>query len=316
MEKKKVNRIVIALIVLLITSLTLVGCQSMFNKLEDQTLRENTVKMITALMMDDSMAAYNLVSDSQDYYDFYDSYKGLSAFFGTVKTYDFELLSAYRGYTLVSGKAASYSTAAYKLDANGESYVIEVSSVSSYDGLTGFFVIPFEQTDYYVVGDIAHMNDANWFQWTMLLSNVLVILVSIIAFIDCCAHKVKLKALWLILIAICFFTVGVTISPGSFRLIFNAAWITSYTSYVTYGGGTETFKVLIPLGLIIYLCLRGLMIKLATPKIVLPDDDDDPYALFRPEPDEPTPTNDGTEAGAQPEEPIVEGEKEDKENGL
>ena len=315
MEKKRVNKIVIALIVLLITSLTLMGCQSILNKLEDQTLRENTVKMITALMMDDRTAAYNLVDDSQDFYDFYDNYKALSAFFGTVKTYDFELLSAYRGYTLLNGKAGTYSTAAYKLDANGESYVIEVSSHSAYEGLTGFFVVPFEQTDYYVVGDIGNMSDANWFQWAMLLSNVLVILALIIAFIDCCVHKVKLKALWLVLIAICFCTFGITLYPSGFRFIFDMGWIISYTAYITYGGGTQKFKVLIPLGLIIYLCVRRKMIELATPKTVYPEDDDI-YALFRPEPDEPTPTDDGIEAGAQPEKPIGEGEKEDKESDL
>ena len=101
---------------------------------------------------------------------------------------------------------------------------------------------------------------ASVLQWVFLLSNVVIIGAAVGAFVDCCRQKIKKKVLWLMLIFVGFAAVAVTLRDNGVSLNLNFGWLTSYTAYVTYGGGTNMLRIMSPAGAIIYFASRNSII--------------------------------------------------------
>lgn len=269
----KIRRMIaVALSVVLLLLCT--GCSALLQAFENEHIRSCTQKMVDAIIADDRQSAYTIVRGVSTQDTFGAAYSEMRELLKDVDDYELRLLSINQNSHLSGGETRTVVTAAYKMTTDIGTFIIDVQSSDPYPDLTAFVITPLEKTNYYATGGLSNMKDATVLQWVMLLSNILVIGVMIFAFVDCCRHKVKLKALWLVLIALGVFTVGATVSATNFRFNINFGWLTAYTALIQYGGGQVMLRFMLPIGSAVYLILRHWIIKRSAPAPELPTESD------------------------------------------
>jgi len=259
---KSLREIVIVFLVGLIVAVC-VGCSGLVEVFENEELRKNTETMLNAIVEDDVDAAYSTVDENFTKEDFVSAFGQMKDLLANVKDYDLSILSAHQNKNVTAEGVVSSSTASYKMTTSSGTYIVDVQIISPQEDLSSFHITPYEKTDYYSVGTVSNMSDASVFQWIMLFSNIVIIGFALFAFVDCCRQKIKLKALWLIIIIFGFLTVGATIAATSLKFNFNIGWFFAYNSYITYGGGTNVIRFMLPVGAIIYFILKNSMIQKA-----------------------------------------------------
>ena len=262
----------IVLVVILITGCT--GCSKLIGMFEDETLRMNTEKMLDAIIADDMEQAYALIDD---YYSSQDAAPGLEEIrtvLAGVEDYELSLLAANINTNLSDGVSTTSATAEYSIKTNSDTFIIYVRKFSTSDDLEGFRVIPIESTNYYSVGSFKNMKGAAAVQWILLFSNLVIAALTVSAVVDCCRNKIRLKALWIIIIIIGFFSVGASYSPTSFSLNLNLNWIFAYTSLIAYGGGLNVIRFLLPIGPVVYFAARKALLRSANRPETAEDPDD------------------------------------------
>ena len=252
----KLSKIISVILLVAIMAVMLAGCTDLVSLFENEDVRSNTDKMILGIIGNDFESAYSVVDSYYTAEDFTKAFIEMRETIGEVDECEMVLLSAYTNKSLTADGSVTTYTAAYKLTVDSQVYVVDVEQTSLSDDLHRFYITPFKNTDYYSVGNITNMSDASAFQWIMLISNLVVIGLAVYAIIDCCCHKIKLKPLWIILIILGIVSVGATISANGFRFNFNCGWITAYSAFITYGGGTKVFRMLIPIGTFAYFIFR------------------------------------------------------------
>lgn len=257
---KKFKKIVLcALAVLLL--ITCAGCSALVEALEDEKSRGYTELMLDSIVSGDLDSAYAVFSDIYNKDDFAPAFYELKNVLKDVESYELKLLSVYRNTSVTNGSPVSEIASVYEMSTNSGKYIVNVKANSLCPKLSSFYIAPFEDTDYYYNGTIGSMKDANVLQWAALLSNLLIIGFMVFALVDCCRHKVKLKALWIIIILIGLFTVGITVSSGNLNFNLNLGWLTAYNAIIIYGGGTVSARAMIPIGAAVYFILRHWIIK-------------------------------------------------------
>lgn len=253
---KRVSLVCLAVLMLLVC----VGCSVLADELENDRLRANVEDMLDAIIADDYSSAYALVEETVANEDFVNAYQGLRNILKGVESYEISILYVYQNYSTGTSGSIQTFTATYEIATEVGRFVVDSEMVSTQDGLSRFVVAPYEDTDYYSVGTVGNMKNAAILQWVFLLSNIVIIGAAVWAFVDCCRQKIKKKALWLLLIFIGFAAVAVTLRDSGVSLNLTFGWLTSYTAYVTYGGGTIMLRIMSPAGAIIYFVSRNSII--------------------------------------------------------
>lgn len=225
---------------------------------EDPQLRENTEKMLDALLADDATGAYGAMYAGTNFSQFMEAYEQLKLGLSNVGSYQLVPSninkSANNGVTTVSVR--------YMMTAGEQRFFVDVARVDGYDGLVAFYLneyIPVTTT-----GTLGNMQGANVLQWIFLVVGLLELVFVLCAFMDCCRHKMRLKWLWLLAIALGYLVFSLIATPGQFRFGANVGVFLNYTSLIRYSSGGFTLRVMIPAGAIIYLaCRKTLFAKYA-----------------------------------------------------
>ena len=261
--KKIKNATIIAIILAVV--LIFCGCSAIVETFENKELRNHTDVMLNAILMNDSQAAYSLVSDICSQSDFQPTFDKMCNLLKDIESYDLKLVSINQKSNLINGESIKTIDSVYEMETDKGKFVVSVQSSSQTEKLSAFYITPYEKTNMYYTGVIQNMKDASFLQWIMLLSNLVVIALIVIAFVDCCRHKIKLKPLWLILIIIGALSLSLTVSAKGINFNFNLIWFTAYTALMRYGSGDVTIRFVIPLGVVLYFILRHKLIKKPVP---------------------------------------------------
>lgn len=236
------------------------GCAKLLSTMEDETLRDNTEMMLDTIMANDLDAAYALIDDVCTKEEFRTVFTTARELFHNADTYDLKLLNIYHNRSFDNGEMVDSVEATYLMTIGTERYILNTAMHSIYEDLSAFHINLYENTDYYKTGEIGAMADANVFQWIMLCSNLILIAFTIYALTDACRHKMKLKVLWIVIIVLGFASIGVTLSATRLNFNLNINWIFAYSALILHGSGTIIFRIMLPIGAILYLALRKRLI--------------------------------------------------------
>ena len=269
---KKNNKI--AFVALVLAFLVLCsGCAGGLQKMENSQLRSSTEAMLDALIAEDFQSAYGLVSNICSQEDFQSIFAQMRQMLGDTESYALQLLHVYAGTNITNGQKINTASSVYQIT-TPNSLIIADIRMDDRMGLTAFYLTPYEKTDYYFTGTLGHMKDADGIQWIFLLLNVVIVSFGLFALVDCARKKIKNKVLWILLLVIGFATVGITVTGSGFRTNFNLGWITAYSALIRYGSGAVMLRLMLPVGGIVYFCIRRSLLKapkpVATPAEQLP----------------------------------------------
>ena len=261
---------ILAVTALLVFVLLLSGCTKLIGAFENEKLRGYTDAMLNAILMNDGDSAYTLVEDMCAKSEFEPIFSDMQELLSGTQSYELKLVSINQRSSYENGESLKTVDSVYVMTTNdSKRYVISVQLSSNVKKLSTFYITPYEKTNLYYTGVITKMKDASILQWGFLLSNLLVIALMVVALIDCCRHKIKLKPLWIAIIVLGMFSIGATISASSFNLNFNLFWLAGYSAFVRYGGGQVLLRFVIPWGAPLYLILRHWLIKKPEPEVVV-----------------------------------------------
>lgn len=229
---------------------TLKAAERMDGITEDAQLRENTEKMLDALIADDVAGAYAALYAGTDYSQFLEVYDQLRQEVAGLETYQLMPVninkSVTNGVTTVSVR--------YMMTAGEQRFYIDVTRAKDHEGLTAFYI-----TEYIPVvtnGTLSNMEGANAAQWGFLVIGMAELAFVLWAFVDCCRHKMRRKWLWLLLIALGYVLLQLVATPEQFRTGMRLGAFLSYTCLLGYSTGGFTLQFLIPAGAIVYVALR------------------------------------------------------------
>lgn len=260
MRKKSIISVcVIILTVLMLCS----GCTAVLEDLENAEVRQSTEAMLDALIANDFQTAYSLVSNICTEEDFKPIFTQMQALFENEAGYELKLLSIYTNSAISNDQKRSSVSSVYEMTTKGEKLIVSIR-IDDQVGVSGFHLTPYEYTDYYFTGTLENMEDATGAQWFVLLLNVIVLGIAVFALVDCFRHKIKKKALWILLLILGFVSVGATVSATGVRMNFNVGWIAAYSALIRYGTGTFTLRLMLPVGAIVYFAKRRSLCQQST----------------------------------------------------
>ena len=243
------------------------GCTSVLQDLENAEVRQSTERMLDALIANDFQTAYSLVNKICTEEDFKPVFTQMQELLGNADTYELKLLSIYTNGTITNGQKIRSVSSTYEMTTKNGRVIVSIR-MDDQIGLNGFYLTPYEKTDYYSTGTLNNMKDATGVQWGFLLLNVIAIGFAVFALVDCSRQKIKRKVLWILLILLGFVSLGATMSSASFRLNFILGWITAYSALIRYGSGTVMLRLMLPVGTIIYFAMRRSLLKESAPAII------------------------------------------------
>ncbi len=260
------KRFLLIAVLLLVITLCLSGCSAILESVEDTQIRKYTQGMLDAIIAKDFDTAYTFVEDAVTKDVFAREYTRMEALLYDVESYELKFIGFSSNTNFQNGKTFKNTNYTYEMAENDDKYIVYVNTNSDYQKLSCFDVKAFESTNLYYTGTINKMGDATAFQWVMLLSNLLTLGIAVFAVIDCAKNKIKLKALWIIIIILGMLTFGVSITSATLRANFSLGLFMNYSSLIKYGDGSLKFSIMLPVGAIVYLILRNTLIKKATTK--------------------------------------------------
>lgn len=263
---KKSNTLSVCAVVLVMIVLC-GGCASVMQNFENAEIRQYTELMLDAVIADDFQAAYSLVSEICSEADFAPVFTQIQEFLGSADAYELNLLSIYTNSTISNGQKSSVTSAVYEMTTKSDRVIVSVI-MDNQIGLSSFYLTPYENTDYYSTGTLQNMKGATAAQWIVLLLNAIILGFTVFAIADCCRHKIRKKALWILLLILGFVSVGATISSTGFRLSFNVGWIMAYSALIHYGSGTLMLRLMLPVGAVSYFISRHSLLNESTPTTV------------------------------------------------
>jgi len=257
MKMLKISAVIIMAIAVL---LSCCGCSSVKQLLDDEEIRAYTETMLDALIEDDFDAAYAMVDDMCTEEEFNGFFSEMQKMLNGAENYTLKLTSIYKNSSYTNGEAVSSTTASYEAAVDNQTFVVNVQTSSAYDNLCAFNIVPFEKTNNYYTGTIGRMQNATVMQWIMLMINLPAIGTAIFALVDCCCRKVKNKALWIIILILGFAAFSAALSSSSVKFNVNIGWFNAYSALIYYGGGMTVARLMLPVGAIVYLCMRKKLI--------------------------------------------------------
>lgn len=245
-QMRRITVIILAVLcIAMLISLTSCG--------EDMKIGNNTElgeRFLNSLINDDYDTAYSLMENSVTEADFGSYWTTVQTITEGAKSYELEQI----GWNINTKNSVTSNTTAYNVYFdNGKTMLFRVVTVNGVDGIAGVYCS--DVTDFMTKTD-AYVPVVNV---VLAVVSVLAIAFSIWMLVDCCRRKIKYKVLWIILIFVGFsitLTVGET---GGFNFMFGLM-----LKFSTIAADPSILSVkitaAIPVGAILYLCLRKKLI--------------------------------------------------------
>lgn len=269
----------ICMILACLLLMSLAGCSAL---LSDSEIRAAGTDMLDALLSDDYEGSYAMVSQACTEEEYAQVYSQFRAVLSGIETYELQLLQLNKNTT----NGRTVTQAIYRIQLEKEPLLLSVALDSEVSGLVTFYLSVDDETVVSYNGDLSNMRDANFLQWAMLAVAALTLAFVIWMAVDCCRRKMKRKALWLVLILLGSVMITTTLSGSSFSIRYNLGLLLNHSALLRYTDGSFVFRLLIPVGAIVYLVQRK---KLSVPADA-PSEDTAPEAeeeAALPQPEEP-----------------------------
>lgn len=264
---KKVFRIAALLLVIVM----LAGCADMSSE-NDAAIQNKVEILVDALLTNDPDTGYHVVHSEISREEFDAAFEQMRAMLpATAEEYQLKRIQYH--YQMKNGISAHQ--AGYELIIGQETFVVTAELVEGYDGLMSVYVTPAEYTALNHSGTIGHMAGANAVQWVVLVLGALAWMFVIWMVVDWCRRKMRKKILVLLLIIFGQFLLGLTMGGGSLNLRFNIGIYLQLSSLIHFGDGSWQLSLLIPVGAIVYCCLRKRLTIQPEESVSIPEGDRD-----------------------------------------
>lgn len=244
------------LLVVLLVCLT--GCsalrENITEAMDDPQLTQTTEAVLDCLIAGDTQGAWAYCADAGTKEEF-------ETFYGQIKP----LLEGIDSYTLepyhvnvnvtngITTKSLRY------LLTSGETQLwVTATTEENVDTLVGLniYMVTTE------TGTLSTAKDNDVAQWVLLVIGMAEIALMLVVLVDCIRHKMKQKWLWILLILLGGVTLLLTATPQGTNVRFNfGLFLSSYTALLKYNTGGFTLRLLVPVGSIVYLCMRKSLLK-------------------------------------------------------
>lgn len=260
------------LVLLVLAALLLVGCSNTVNdwdtmwnlaqrldiSVDDPQIRQLTESMLNAIKDDDADAAYNLFVPGIDRTQFDTVYLQFRQLLKDMGDYTLVASNIYKNTNAISDVTItkiSYMLSGDESSAEEIRAYVDVAQSSEYpQRLYSFHINGYEEVTQ--TGTFTTMKGAAIGQWVMMIIGLLETAFMVWMFVDCCAHKVRKKWFWLLLIALGVFVISASVDSG-FHLNFNVGlYLNVYTAAIAYSNGAYLLRIMVPVGAIVYLIRR------------------------------------------------------------
>ena len=247
------NRAVLPILIILILSLLLCGCDSMDTEAAAQ-IQPLCEEFIDAVLAVDPDAAYAVLTPGTDRSSFDAAWPVLRRSLQDVESYTLE----FRNYHYNNTNGQKSWKTGFLMETNAGNFAVEGTIAEGYEGLYSINIVPGTGGNPIHSGSFSRMSGATPFQWLMLAVSAALLVFVIIVLIDCIRLKPKYMALWIILIlggALIFSITHIVSGGGSINLNIGI-YILQYSSFILYENGDSIFRLVLPVGAVVYLCLR------------------------------------------------------------
>ena len=156
-------------------------------------------------------------------------------------------------YSSIKNGVSSYE-ATFEMTTNAGTFYVVGVTVEGYDRLYRFNISSAEDSGMVYTGTLTTLDGANAVQWSILALSALTLAFILYCLVDCCKHKVKNKALWILFILAGMLTL--TIEGGNIRINLSLLSLT-YSHLRLYSDGSYVLRLVAPVGAILYLALRS-----------------------------------------------------------
>lgn len=246
---KQTMKPILCLTILLAVILAIVGTMAACTA--DREVGNNTQmanEFMSHVLADDYAAAYDLVKANVADADFRAYWAGIQQAVTDAESYEMEQI----GWQISKSDGETYYTTAYQVyPDNGRTVLLRVVTVEGAEGIAGIHFS--DVTDF-----LAHAETVTPVVGVILLVFSLLMLAFVIwMFVDCMRRKMKLghKIVWAFLI---FAGVALTVTAGETSAVNFQMGLMLQTSSITADPGLLALvtKLVIPVGAILYCCLR------------------------------------------------------------
>ena len=246
------KKLMCLLLAVLLVCLT--GCSALQEALDDPQLTEATENVLDAMIAGDSQSAWEYCAAACTQEEFDQFYAQIVPLLEGVGSYT--LGPHYVQNTNSNGVVTK--SIRYLLTSGETQLWVTAVQQEGVDTLVGFHV--------YLVttetGTLSTARDNDISQWVVLVIGMAEIAFMLVVLVDCIRHKMKKKWLWILIILLGGVTVLLTSTPQSMNVRFNfGLFLNSYTALLKYNTGGFAFRLLIPVGSIVYLCMRKALLK-------------------------------------------------------
>lgn len=254
MKKWKTGLIFVLLGVLLFL---MVGCKAatdaISEALDEPQNRQKTEAMLDCLLTDDMEGAAALFQGIDLGASFQSDFDQLKGMLHGVADYTLEAYHVTKNVT----NGVSSQSIRYLLTAGELRLWVDTVETEGYEGLTGFHLTPVTISN----GTLDSMENTNAVQWVFLIIGMLEIAFVLWMLIDCCCRRISKKWLWILAILLGSITWILTLTPQRIHLNLNYGLFFSYTALIGYSTGGFALRVYLPVGAVVYLCLRKTLLK-------------------------------------------------------
>lgn len=218
-------------------------------------------QVIDAMLDKNVNTAYALFTAETDKTAFTGQFPVLCTYLEEVETYQLKQI----GWYVSRKNGRSYYQATFEMKTNAGLFRIIGTEVDGLNGLYDFQLQLESQFNPKFTGTITTMAGANAFQWVLFVLSLVMFLFVVITAVDCSRRKMKYKPLWLILTLAAMVTFTLTLSDGNLSAHFGVGILFPYNYLALYETGAFAFRLMVPIGAIIYWLVRRPMTKTEPP---------------------------------------------------
>ena len=228
--------------------LLLTACLLSFSSCSDYSAKNGELetlgkKFIDSVISGDDEGAYSCIYDEISVENKVKVVNDIKASLGDMKSYEMKLV----GWSSNTSNRVSTHYNVYEIKGdNGREYQLDIGVSTGYDKLTSLYLS--DVTSALPRGVVKAIDIA------LSILSIACIVFGVLMIVDCAKRKVSLKALWIIIIFLCV-SVGFSFGASQFGLGGFMGLLISMSG-ASQSAGVTSVKLVIPVGAIIYFCLR------------------------------------------------------------
>lgn len=234
---KNILALFMVLIIILCSAMSLTSCMTSEN---NEHAEKMTKELIGYLIEDDYKPAYDMFRQHITGDDFRAGYNVIVDYFEGIKSYELKPV----GWHIYTENGVSTYSVTYRMTAdNGTVLLLESTFLTENDHFVAFQVSP---------STMPSTSQILPLQILFIFGSLIIFGFTVWAFIDCIIRKIKLKALWLVIILVGF---SLTLTFGQSLGINFALAIIFPLSKIASDGFTMSMTFALPVGAIVYLII-------------------------------------------------------------